>query len=87
LNIVGVSFGCVIDCAYLIDFQTGKEFILTVGMYANQDEVINDAKYDYDNLAYPFMKDVGRFFMNAIAENPDAIPYLENFGRELEFRK
>jgi len=87
MNIVGVSFGCVIDCAYLIDFQTGKEFLLTVGMYANQDEVINDAKYDYDNLAYPFMKDVGRLFMNLIPENPEAIPYLENFGKEMDFRK
>jgi hypothetical protein len=33
------------------------------------------------------MKDAGRLFMNAVAENPDAIQYLENFGRELEFRK
>lgn len=87
LNIVGVSFGCVIDCAYLIDFQTGKEFLLTVGMYANQDEVINDAKYDYDSLAYPFMKDAGRLFMNLLPENPGAIPFLENFGREMDFRK
>ena len=87
MNIVGVSFGCVIDCAYLVDFQTGKEFILTVGMYANQDDIINDAKYDYDSLAYPFMKEAGRLFMNLVSENPDAIPYIESFGREMGFRK
>lgn len=87
MNIVGVSFGCVIDCAYLVDFQTGKEFILTVGMYVNQDEIINDAKYDYDTIAYPFMKETGRLFMNAVSSNPDAIPYLENFGKEMGFLK
>lgn len=87
MNIVGVSFGCVIDCAYIVDFQTGKEFILTVGMYVNEDEVINDAKYDYDRIAYPFMKEAGRLFMGAVSENPDAVPYLESFGNEMEFRK
>ena len=87
LNIVGLSFGCVIDCAYLIDFKTGKEFVLTVGIYANKDEVINDSKYDYDNLAFPFMKDIGRFFMQSVPENPEALPYLEHFGDEMDFKK
>ncbi len=87
LNIVGLSFGCVIDCAYLIDFKTGKEFVLTVGIYANKDEVINDSKYDYDNLAFPFMKDIGRLFMKSVPENPEALPYLEHFGNEMDFKK
>jgi hypothetical protein len=87
MNIVGVSFGCVIDCAYIIDFQTGKEFILTLGVYANEDEVINDGKYDYDSIAYPLMKEAGRLFMNQVPENKDAIPYLQNLGKELDFIK
>ena len=86
-NVVGVSFGCVIDAAYLIDFETGKEFFLTVGIYANQDGVINDAKYDYDTLAYPVMKDIGRLFMTYISENKDAVEYLKSFGKELELIK
>jgi hypothetical protein len=56
-------------------------------MYVNEDEVINDAKYDYDTIAYPFMKEAGRLFMNVVSENPEAIPYLETFGKELDFRK
>jgi hypothetical protein len=87
MNIVGVSFGSVIDCAYLIDFQTGKEFIVTVGIYANEDEVINDGKYDYDTIAYPIMKEIGRLFMNQLPENKEAIPYLQSFGKEMGFIK
>ncbi len=60
LNIVGVSFGCVIDCAYLIDFQTGKDFLLTIGMYANQDEILNDGNYDYESIGMPFLTELGR---------------------------
>ena len=86
-NVVGVSFGCVIDASYLVDFETGKEFFLTAGLYANQDEVINDAKYDYETLAYPLLKDLGRLFMNNISENKDAIDYLKAFGKELELIK
>ena len=86
-NVVGVSFGCVIDAAYLIDFETGTEFFLTVGIYANQDGVINDAKYDYDTLAYPVMKDIGRLFMSYISENKEAVEYLKSFGKELELIK
>ncbi len=86
-NIVGLSFGCVIDCAYLVDFKSGKEFILTVGMYANKDDIINDGKYDYDNIAFPFMKDIGQLFMKSVPDNPAAIPYLDKFIKDLGYRR
>jgi hypothetical protein len=83
---VGVSFGCVIDAAYLIDFKTGKECLLTVGIYANKDEVINDGKYDYDTFAYPLMKDIGRYFMQQISENQESVEYLKQFAFDLDLK-
>ena len=86
-NVVGLSFGCAIDAAYIIDLDTGKEFVLTVGIYANEDEVINDAKYDYETLAYPIMKDVGRLIMNQLPENKDNVAYLREMLGEFGLKR
>lgn len=86
-NVVGLSFGCAIDAAYIVDLDTGKEFVLTVGIYANEDEVINDAKYDYETLAYPLMKDIGRLIMNQLPENKENVTYLKGFVEEIGLKR
>ena len=86
-NMVGLSFGCAIDAAYIVDLDTGKEFVLTVGIYANEDEVINDAKYDYESLAYPLMKDIGRLIMNQLPENKENVEYLRGFIEEVGLKR
>lgn len=86
-NTVGLSFGCVIDAAYLVDYETGKECILTMAVYANEDELINDGKYDYDSFAFPFFKDFGQVVMYYLNENKDALPYLKMTAREFGFLK
>ena len=86
-NIVGLSFGCAIDAAYIVDLDSGKEFVLTVGIYANEDEVINDAKYDYETLAYPMMKDIGRLIMNQLPKNEENVEYLRRFIGEVGLKR
>ena len=86
-NMVGLSFGCAIDAAYIVDLDTGKEFVLTVGIYANEDEVINDAKYDYESLAYPIMKDIGRLIMNQLPENKENVEYLRGVIGEIGLKR
>ncbi len=86
-NMVGLSFGCAIDAAYIVDLDSGKEFVLTVGIYANEDEVINDAKYDYESLAYPLMKDIGRLIMNQLPENKENVEYLRGFIGEVGLKR
>jgi hypothetical protein len=86
-NTVGLSFGCVIDAAYLVDYETGKECILTMAVYANKDELINDAKYDYESLAFPLFKDFGQVVMHYLNENKIAVPHLKKTAQELGFLK
>jgi len=86
-NVVGLSFGCAIDAAYLVDLDTGKECVLTVGIYANEDEVINDAKYDYENLAYPMMKDIGRLIMNQLPENKENVSFLREMLTDIGLKR
>ncbi len=86
-NVVGLSFGCAIDAAYIVDLETGKEFVLSVGVYTNEDEVINDAKYDYESVAYPLMKDIGRLIMNQLPENKENVAYLRGFVEEIGLKR
>lgn len=59
-NKVGNAYGYVIDNAYIVDFDTGIEFLLSAVIYANKDEIFNDDKYEYKTVAFPFMKNLGQ---------------------------
>lgn len=85
-NMVGISFGCVIDASYLVDVVNGKESIITVGVYANKDEVINDAVYDYEDFAYPLFKDIGRLFMDTISPSEASKEHLKELVSTLELQ-
>jgi Beta-lactamase enzyme family len=59
-NKVGDAYGFLIDNAYIVDFEKGVEFMLTVTIYCNSDGIFNDDKYDYDKVGYPFMANIGK---------------------------
>lgn len=59
-NIVGQSYGFMVDCAYITNKQAGVEFMLSAVIYANADEVINDGRYEYNTVALPFLAELGR---------------------------
>jgi len=58
-NKPGWSYGFLTDIAYIVDFEHGVEFMLTGTIYTNSDGVLNDDKYDYDAIGYPFFKEIG----------------------------
>ncbi|MEO6916380.1 MAG: serine hydrolase, partial [Chitinophagaceae bacterium] len=59
----GWSYGFLTEVAYIVDFDQGVEFMLTGSIYVNRDEVLNDNKYEYDEIGYPFFKEVGETIM------------------------
>jgi hypothetical protein len=59
-NIVGQSYGFMVDCAYICNKKENLEFMLSAAIYANEDEVINDGKYEYNTIALPFLAELGR---------------------------
>ena len=61
-NKVGMAFGFLTDCAYIVDYKNKVEFFLSVTVYVNEDETINDNKYDYNNIGLPFLKNLGTLF-------------------------
>jgi hypothetical protein len=58
-NKPGWAYGFLTDIAYIADFKNKVEFMLSGVIYVNSDGVLNDDKYDYDEIGYPFFKEVG----------------------------
>jgi hypothetical protein len=59
-NKAGWSYGFLTDVAYIVDFEHGVEFMLSGVVYVNRDGVLNDDKYDYETIGWPFFKAVGK---------------------------
>jgi hypothetical protein len=58
-NKVGNAYGHLLDAAYVVDFDNKIEFLLSATIYCNADEVLNDDKYDYHSVGFPFMQHLG----------------------------
>lgn len=59
-NKVGWAYGFLTDVSYVADFDNQVEFMLAATIYVNEDGVLNDGKYDYDELGYPFLYELGQ---------------------------
>lgn len=58
-NKTGWSYGFLTDVAYIVDFSNKVEFMLSGVIYVNSDGILNDDKYEYEEIGYPFFKEVG----------------------------
>lgn len=58
-NKPGWSYGFLTDIAYIVDFKNNVEFMCSGVIYVNSDGVLNDDKYEYEEIGYPFFKEVG----------------------------
>ena len=56
----GQAYGYLQDCAYIVDRAAGVEFLLAATIHANADGIFNDDKYEYDEVAIPFLASLGR---------------------------
>jgi hypothetical protein len=87
-NKVGWAYGCLTDVSYIVDFTNKVEFMLTATIYVNSDGVMNDDKYDYDNIGYPFMYRLGQsIYRYELSRKRKHRPDLSNFQLKYEKRK
>lgn len=59
-NKVGWAYGCLTDVSYVADFKNQVEFMLAVTIYVNSDGILNDNKYDYETIGWPFLYKAGQ---------------------------
>jgi len=76
-NIVGLSYGFVADVAYIVNIREGVEFFLAGVIYANQDDILNNEKYEYRDIAFPFFGRFGRIIYDM--ERARKKEYLPDF--------
>jgi hypothetical protein len=63
-NKVGDAYGHMLDIACFIDSVNKVEFMISAVIYCNKDGMLNDDKYDYEEIGYPFMKYAGQEIYN-----------------------
>ena len=59
-NKVGVAYGALTDISYIRDYQKNIEFFLSATIYVNQNKIVNDNIYEYDDLGIPFLAELAR---------------------------
>ena len=84
-NKEGDAYGFLLDIAYMADFDHQVEFQLSAVIYCNKDGIINDDKYDYEELGYPFMKwlgeDIYQYELQRKREHkPDLSTFIFNYS-------
>lgn len=60
VNIVGMAYGFLTDCMYFADEKNKVDFFLAARIYVNKDNVLNDDKYEYEEIAYPLFEKLGK---------------------------
>jgi hypothetical protein len=86
-NKVGWSYGFLTDVSYVADFKNKIEYMLAATLYVNSDEIINDGKYDYNKVGYPFLYQLGQIIYNyELKRERTSRPDLSNFRINYEKR-
>ncbi len=85
-NKVGIAYGQMIDAAYIVDLEKKIEFMVSAAIYCNQDETLNDDKYDYDTIGFPFMKNLGKILYDYEIKRkrnyqPDLSPFIFRYDK------
>ncbi len=65
-NKVGRAYGFSVENAYVMDALTGRAFFLAAVIYTNSDGVLNDDRYEYEEVADPFLADLGEAVARAL---------------------
>jgi hypothetical protein len=79
-NIVGQAYGFMTDAAYIVDFRNNTEFFLTATLYANKDGVLNDNRYEYSTVSFPFMFYLGNeVYHHELKRKRKVTPDLKKF--------
>ena len=62
----GRAFGFHLDNAYIEDTASGRGFAVTAVLYVNADGVLDDDRYEYDTVSFPFFVRLGEALAKAV---------------------
>ncbi len=86
-NKAGWAYGCLTDVSYVADFKNRIEFMITATVYTNEDEILNDDKYEYDTVGFPFLYQLGQIiYQYDLLRERKFLPDLKAFKLIYEHR-
>lgn len=59
-NKVGWSYGFLTDVSYVVDVNANIEYMLAATLYVNSDGIVNDNRYEYKEVGWPFFYELGQ---------------------------
>lgn len=62
-NKVGRAYGFLTETAHVVDSVYGVEFLLSATVHVNANGVYNDDDYEYDELGFPFLAELGKLML------------------------
>ncbi|MFB6453631.1 serine hydrolase [Chitinophaga sp. Hz27] len=72
-NKPGWAYGFLTDSAYIVDLEKKIEFLLSATLYVNQDGVIGDDHYEFEETGKPFLQELGEMIYEVESERPRKI--------------
>lgn len=86
-NKVGWAYGFLTDVSYVADFKNNIEYMLTATLYVNQDAILNDNKYEYEQTGWPFFYELGQLvYQHDLKRKRKFTPDLSKFKIKYEQR-
>ncbi|RYZ28904.1 MAG: hypothetical protein EOO10_07995 [Chitinophagaceae bacterium] len=86
-NKVGWSYGFLTDVSYVADFKNKIEYMLAATLYVNEDEILNDGKYEYEAVGHPFLYQLGQtIYQHELQRKRKYKPDLSAFQLDYEKR-
>lgn len=86
-NKVGWAYGFLTDASYVVDFANKTEYMLAATIYANSDGILNDDRYDYETVGWPFLRAIGQtIFQFEEKRKKKYLPNLDRFRMNYEKR-
>jgi hypothetical protein len=73
-NKTGWSYGFLIDGSYFVDYETGVEFFVSAVVYVNEDQILNDDKYETQEIGLPFFSELGDYLYQRELKRKKMIP-------------
>ncbi len=57
-NMIGYSYGFLVDCAYIVNYKTKTEFMLSAVLYTNSRNSFGSGSYEYESIGIPYLKEL-----------------------------
>jgi hypothetical protein len=80
-NIVGCSYGFLIDCAYIVNYTSKIEFMISTVIYTNKMNRFDRGSYEYEKIGLPYLKELSlNIYEFELKREKQHLPNLQEFN-------